>query len=154
MTVRAPLSTTTWPQALRGIDRGDDPRVIVIDEVAVGAGLHAACRPQARELASVRRQHDGASDPLPPAVLRGERPERLRIDDGRRGIGVAGHREDPADEVSGRERSPKAGPDDEGVVVVVEDHRESGLRVDLLEVVLRERHRRRLDDLRGEQRLK
>ena len=47
----------------------------------------------------------------------------------------------------------RPGPDDERVVLVVEDLGERGLGIDLLDVVLGQRHRRRLDDLGGEQRL-
>ena len=46
-----------------------------------------------------------------------------------------------------------AGPDDDRVVLVVEDAGERRLGVDLLDVVLGQRHRRRLDDLGREQRL-
>ena len=58
-----------------------------------------------------------------------------------------------AHELGGREARSQARPDDEGVVLVVQDAGHRGFRVDLLDVVLGQRHRRRLDDLRREQRL-
>ena len=48
---------------------------------------------------------------------------------------------------------PQPGADHDRVVLVVQDPGDRRLRVDLLDVVLGQGHRRRLDDLRGEQRL-
>jgi len=52
-----------------------------------------------------------------------------------------------------RKGRSQPGADDEGVVLVVEDPGQGGLRVHLLDVILGERERRRLDDLRREERL-
>ena len=62
-------------------------------------------------------------------------------------------RECGLDELSRGEPRPEPGTQDDRVVVVVEDPGDRVLGLDLLDVVLGQRHRRRLDDLRGEQRL-
>ena len=70
-----------------------------------------------------------------------------------------GARSCPAMSMSSRTSSAVARPgaqaraDDDRVVLVVEDPGERRLRVDLLDVVLGERHRRGLDHLGREQRL-
>ena len=90
----------------------------------------------------------------PPALLRRQGPEGLGVEHDRRGGTVVAGRQQEPDELCRGEARPEAGPDDDRIVVVVEDPGERRLRVDLLDVVLRQRHRRRLDDLGGEQRLK
>ena len=107
---------------------------------------------ESAELARVRRQHGGSSLALPPAVHRGERAQRLGVEHERRSLLPARVEQHP-NEIGGRETWSQAGADHQRVMVVVEDPCERGLRIELLDVVFGQRHRRRLDDLRGEQRL-
>ena len=58
--------------------------LVIVDEVAVGAGLDPAGRPQPGELAGMRREHARSVDADPPAVRDGQRAERLGVDDRRR----------------------------------------------------------------------
>jgi len=101
----------------------------------------------------VRREDARPDHAFPPAILGGERPEGLRVDDCRAGVVPGAGREDAADQLGGGERRPQPGADDEGIVLMVEDPRQSRLRVHLLDVVLGERERCRLDNLRREERL-
>ena len=135
-----------------GIAGSGDTCHIVVDQIAVGVGLDAGPDAESAELARVRRQHGGSSLALPPAVHRGERAQRLRVQHDRRSLLPARVEQHP-DELGGRETRPQAGADHQCVMVVIEDPRQRGLRIHLLDVVLGQRHRRRLDDLRGEQRL-
>ena len=123
---RSPSSAGTWPLPARS--RANSP--------ACGVRTHGR----------VTRSHQPSAD--------GERAQRLRVE----------HDGPPATASSGTVSSSRSssaiasdgrrpGPDDERVVLVVEDLGERGLGVDLLDVVLGQRHRRRLDDLGGEQRL-
>ena len=89
---------------------------------------------------------------LPPGVHRGQRPKGLGVEDERRPFLTAGV-DQLADELGGGEAGPESRSDHQRVVLVVEDARECRLRVELLDIVLRQRHRRGLDDLRREKRL-
>ena len=153
MTVLAPFSTTTVAPRRCGVASGRRARRVVADEIAVIALRAAAPRPEPLELADVRRQHGRPPVAVPPPGHRCERAERLGIEHDRRRLLVVRGREELADELRGGEARSQAGTDDERVVLVVEDPRQSRLRVDLLDVVLGQGHRRGLDDLRGEQRL-
>jgi hypothetical protein len=126
---------------------------VVVHQVPVVSGLVTAPGAQPAELAGVRRQHGRASITLPPAVHRGQRAERLGIehDGGRRPL--VGRRQQLAHQLRRREARPQPGPDDDRVVLVIEDARDRRLGVELLDVVLRQGHRGRLHDLRREQRL-
>ena len=88
----------------------------------------------------------------PPLAERRHRSERLRVKDHRhwRGLCVRHGQEHPHQLGRGESRS-QPGSHDDGVVLVVEDAGNRRLRVNLLDVVLRQGHCRGLDDLRGEQ---
>jgi hypothetical protein len=117
---------------------------------AASIRLDATADAQPAELPSVRGDDGGPPITVPPAVHRCEGAQRLRIEHERRTLLAPGV-DQVADQLRGRQPGPQSGADDEGVVIVIEDPRKRGLGVDLFDVVLRQRHRRRLDDLRGEQ---
>ena len=135
-----------------GVTSGGHPGIVVVDEVAVRAVLHAAAGTQPLELPRVRRQDGGPPLAAPPAVHRGERAERLGVQDDR-GRLVAGPDDQLPDELGRRESGPQPGAQHDRVVLVVEDARQRRLWVDLLDVVLGQGHRRRLDHLGREERL-
>ena len=120
MTVRAPLSTTTWPQATAAREAVVGPGVVIGREVgrdrleAVAGRGH-----QAGQLADVRRQHAGPGDALPPGLDGRERVEPLGVDDDRRPLALGG--QEVEHEVDGRQARPQPGSDDGGVVVEVEE---------------------------------
>ncbi len=99
------------------------------------------------------REHAGPAGRVPPLAERGHRAERLGVEDDRRRRRVVGDREQVAHELNRGESRSEARPEDDGIVLVVEDPGDRRLRVDLLEIVLRQGHRGGLDDLRGEERL-
>ena len=135
------------------IPGGGLPRAIVVGQIAVGGGRDPAGRAEPGELARVRGQDARPSDPLPPLVADGERAERLGVDDRRWRVALTLDGEQGADQVGRGQARPQPGSDDERVMLVVHDPGEGVLGLDLLDVVLGEGHRRRLDDLRREQRL-
>ena len=145
------MRTTTWPQAAAASRVGRDPRVIVRTRSpsACGSAPLPARRRANSPTCGVRTAAGGR---LPPGVDRGQRAQRLGVEDDRRAV-VAGPIDEPADELGRREARAQARSHDERVVLVIEDPGEGRLRVDLLDVVLGQGHRRRLDDLGREQRL-
>ena len=138
----------------RGIAGGGDAGGVVADEVAVGGRVAAAPGPQAGELAGVRRQDAPAGRP-PSHQSSIVASERSASASRTIGAAVRPRRAASSSRTSSAVARPgrRPGPDHDRVVLVVEDPGERGLRVDLLDVVLGQRHRRRLDDLRREQRL-
>ena len=149
----APLSTTTWFHSVAAADAARTRASSSPLRSPSSIRVVAAAGAQPGELARVRGEHAWPGDAGPPLVRRGQRPQCLGVED-RRGAGrLLGCRQDEAQEIGRGQRRPQTGPDDEGVVVVVEDLRQRGLGIHLLDVVLGQGHRRGLDDLGGEQRL-
>ena len=121
----------------RGVAGGRRPRGVVGGEVAVRRRGRGRCPPGAgRTRPACGRQHARPAVAVPPALDRRERAERLGVEDDRRRAGVVAGREEHPDELGGREARPEPRPDDDRVVLVVEDPGEGRLRVDLLDVVL------------------
>ena len=155
MTVFAPLSTTTWPHAVAAALAAVRRASSSADRSPSPSALDARAGTQPRELAGMGRQH--------------ARPEGARSTTRRASpSSAAPRRRGPAAAARARRRGPRGacararssrgpgrrpGPSDDRVVIVVEDPGDRRLRVDLLDVVLGQGHRRRLDDLRREQRL-
>ena len=123
--LRSPSSSGSWPLPARS--RANSPACGVSTQGRVTLVHHSSADASVRS-ASASRTAGG-----PAALL--------------------GRRQDEAQEVGRGQRRPQPGPDHQGVVLVVEDLRQRGLRVHLLDVVLGQGHRRGLDDLGGEQRL-
>ena len=136
-----------------GVAGGPLAGVVVGRQVAVVLGRDPARGAQPGELAGVRGQDARPPDALPPLVADGQRAERLGIDHGRRRTAVVLDGEEAGDQLGGREPGTEARTDDDRVVLVVEDPGERIVGLDLLDVVLRQGHRRRLDHPRREQRL-
>ena len=151
MTVRAPLRTTTERQAAAA-SRAAATRAASSAEMSPSSASGVATPgAQPRELAGMRRQDGRAPLALPPAVHRGQRSERLGVEHDRRRIGLARGADEQPHQLGGGQARPQPGSHDDRIVLVVEDLGQRRLRVDLLDVVLGQAHRRGLDDLGGEQ---
>ena len=152
MTVRAPLRTTHWRHA-----------AAASRTAATRASSSAARSPSAsgsRPLPARRRANSPAcgvstagrrSPSHQSSIVASDRSASASRTMGA-AVGLVGG-DQASDELGGRESGSQARPDDDRVMLVVEDAGERRLRVQLLDVVLGERHRRRLDHLRGEDRL-
>ena len=153
ITVLAPFSTTTWFHGRRRVAGAPRAGRVVGREVAVRLGLEAAARPQPGELAGVRGEDGRPAIALPPVLVGRERAERLGVEDD------AGALPSSPAARSSRTSSAVARPGRRPGPMTIASWSwsriagEGRLRVDLLDVVLRQGHRRRLDDLRREQRL-
>ena len=152
MTVAAPLRTTTWPQVAAASRAAATRAASSAAEIAVVRGIATRARAQPRELAGMRRQDGRAAAALPPGVHRGQRAERLGIEQDRRLV-RPGDVDQLADQLGGGQPGPQPRSDHDRVVLVVEDAGERRFGVDLLDVVLGEAHRGRLDHLGREERL-
>ncbi len=150
--MRGALQHHDLPPCLRGVASGRHPGGVVVGQVAVVGGIAPGAGAQPRELPGVRGQHGRTPAALPPAVHRRERAERLGVEHDRCLVRPA-RVDQLANELGRRESRAQPRPDDDRVMLVVEDAGDRRLRVDLLDVVLGKRHRRRLDDLGGEERL-
>ena len=135
---------------LHGASAAARPGGVIGDEVAVGIGARCRCRPAAGRTRPGAGSGPRPADDRPTSVDRGQRAECLGVD-ARPAAAPRRRPQRSPDELDGRETGPQPGTDDQGVVLVVEDPGERRPRVDLLDVVLGQAHRRRLDDLRGEQ---
>ena len=108
MTVRAPLSTTTEPQvaaASTAAARRASSSSARSPSSAGWSPLPARSRANS-PACGVRTA--GRRSPVPPAVHRGHRPERLGVEHERGGIGLAGDRQQRAHELGGGEPRPQA----------------------------------------------
>jgi hypothetical protein len=151
MTVFAPLSTTTWRHVVAASSAGSPPSRVVGAQVDRGR-VDARALAQPFELARVGRQHGRPHLADPPLAHRRHGPQRLGIEDHRRRRRVVVRDgEQHPHELPRREARSEPRPHHDRVVLMVEDPGDGRLRIDLLDVVLGQRHRGRLDDLRGEQ---
>ena len=153
MTVRAPFRTTHWRQRRGGIARGGDPRRVVVAPRSPSARGRwpLPARSRANSPAWGVRTAGRRSPSHQSSIVASERSASASSRIGA-WIGLVGD-DQPSDELGRREAGPQPGPDDDRVVFVIEDPRVRRLRVELLDIVLRQGHRRRLDDLRREHRL-
>ena len=130
---------------------GDGPGGVVVGQIAVVRGIAAAARPEPGELAGMGSEDTRPPIAVPPALERREGAEGLGVEDDRRRASIVARRQEHPDELGGGKPRPQPGAHDDRVVIVVEDPGEGRLGIDLLDVVLGQPHRRRLDDLGREQ---
>ena len=107
MTVRAPFRTTHLAPARRGIADGGHARVVVAARSPSASGSRPLPARSRANSPACGREHRRAAVAVPPVVHRGERPERLGVEQDRRRVRLVGDDEAP-DQLGGGEAGPQA----------------------------------------------